>query len=60
MKLLEKSNKIRCNNKQRPNSLILAIPAQIRDLMNFTHGTPVKWTVCVEDEKIYCKIEKQD
>jgi len=60
MELLEKSNKVRRDSKQRPNSLILSIPAQIRDLMNLTHGTPIKWTVCVENEKIYCKIEKQD
>ena len=56
MILLKMKNKIRRDSKQRPKSLILPIPAQIRDTMKFEHGTPVTWTVCSNEEKNELKI----
>ena len=53
-------NKIRRDTKARPKSLILPIPAQIRDTMNFEHGTEVTWTICSENEKLKIVIEKVD
>ena len=60
MIILKMRNKIRRDTKARPKSLILPIPAQIRDTMNFEHGTEVTWTICSENEKLKIVIEKVD
>jgi hypothetical protein len=60
MKLLEKTTTIRHRSNKQPQALILNIPAQIRDIMKLTHGTEVTLTVCVENEKAYLRVEKQD
>lgn len=60
MKLLEKTTTIRKRSNKQPQALILNIPAQIRDIMKFEHGTEVKLTTCVENEKIYLRVEKID
>ena len=49
-------NKIRKVSNRRPTALILPIPATIRDVMNFDHGTSVKWELCVEDDCRFVKI----
>lgn len=59
MILLKMRNKIRRDSKQRPKSLILPIPAQIRDTMDFEHGTPVTWTVCSKNNELKIIIQKE-
>ncbi len=61
-KILETDNKIRMVSKSHSKSLILPVPATVRDIMNFKHGTHVKWEVCLnEKNEKYIKIcEKQD
>ena len=53
--------KLRKVSNQRPKSLILSIPANVRDIMEFEHGTHVKMEVCLDDNnKKYIKISKTD
>lgn len=60
-KIFETDNKIRMVSKAQNKSLILPVPATIRDIMNFKHGTPIKWEVCLNDKEKYIKIyEKTD
>jgi hypothetical protein len=54
-KLYETKNKVRKVSNKRPTALILPIPATIRDVMNFEHGSEVKWELCVEND---CRIVK--
>ena len=58
--LLKTRTKIRRRSKKQQQALILNIPAQIRDIMKIEHGTEVTLTVCLEKEKIYLRVEKQD
>jgi len=58
--LLKTRTKIRRRSKKQQQALILNIPAQIRDIMKIEHGTEVTLTVCLENEKIYLRVEKQD
>lgn len=58
--LLKTRTKIRRRSKKQQQALILNIPATIRDVMKFEHGTEVTLTVCLENEKIYLRVEKQD
>ena len=58
--LLETRTKTRRRSKKQQQALILNIPAQVRDIMKFEHGTEVTLKVCLENEKIYLRIEKQD
>ena len=59
--IFETENKIRNVSKAQQKTLILPIPATIRDLMNFKHGTHIKWEVCLNENEKYIKIyEKQD
>ncbi len=59
--IFEAENKIRMVSKKQPKSLILPIPATIRDIMNFEHGTPIKWEICLNENEKYVKIyKKQD
>ena len=61
-KILETDNKIRMVSKSHSKSLILPVQATVRDIMNFKHGTPIKWEVCLnEKNEKYIKLyEKQD
>ncbi len=56
---LETAVKKRSN--ARPKSLILHIPAFVRDIMEFEHNTPIVLDVCVENDvkciKIYKKMD---
>lgn len=58
--LLKTRTKIRRRSKKQQQALILNIPAQIRDIMKIEHGTEVTLTVCLENEKLYLRVEKQD
>jgi len=58
--LLKTRTKIRRRSKKQQQALILNIPAQIRDIMKIEHGTEVTLTVCLENEKTYLRVEKQD
>lgn len=59
--IYETENKLRKVSKNKSKALILPVPATIRDLMNFEHGTPIQWEVCLENEEKYIKIyEKID
>lgn len=50
--------KVKKRSNTRPKSLILHIPAQVRDLMDLKHDTPINLEVCIDDEtkKKYIKI----
>ena len=54
--------KLRKVSNKRPKSLILSIPATVRDIMEFEHGTSVKIEVCLDDKtkKKYIKIYAKD
>ena len=60
VKLHETHVKTRRVSTKRPQALILPIPATIRDIMKIEHGTEVTLTVCLENEKTYLRVEKQD
>jgi hypothetical protein len=51
MILLRTEKKVRRTNKQRPKSLILPIPANMRDILEFEHGTEVILTVCSNEKQ---------
>lgn len=60
MILLRTEKKIRRDNKQRPKSLILSIPANMRDLLEFEHGTDVILTVCSnEKDELQLVVQKK-
>ena len=61
MILLKLRKKIRRDTAARPKSLILPIPAQVRDIMKFEHGTEISMEVCLdENEEMYIKVQKID
>ena len=54
------NKKIRRDTKARPKSLILPIPAQIRDIMKFEHGTEVTIEVCLnENKEMYLRVQEK-
>lgn len=50
MIFLRTEKKIRRDSKQHPKSLILSIPANMRDILEFEHGTEVILTVCSNEK----------
>lgn len=50
MIILKTEKKVRRHNKQRPKSLILPIPANMRDIMELEHGTEVTLTLCSNEK----------
>ncbi len=59
MILLKTRKKIRRDTAARPKSLILPIPAQIRDIMEFEHGTEITITVCLDkNNEKYLRVQK--
>jgi len=60
MKILETDTQIKAVSQQRKNSLILRIPANIRDIMQYTHGTEIKIEVHAENNEKYLKIKTMD
>lgn len=59
MLILKLLTKIKKRSNTRPKSLILHIPAQIRDIMEFTHNTDIFLEVHTDGEKKYLKIYKK-
>ena len=59
--LLETRTKTRRRSKKQQQALILNIPAQVRDIMKFEHGTEISMEVCLdENEEMYIKVQKID
>lgn len=59
--LIKIPSTIKWVSKQRPKSLILRIPAAVRDIMEFEHGTSINIEVCLdENDKKFVKISKED
>lgn len=59
--IYETTNQIRRASKSRPRTLVTPVPATVRDLMNFEHGTKIKWEVYINEQgKKYIKISKID
>lgn len=58
MRLMEIDTKIKAVSKARPKSLILRIPSNLRDAMEFKDGTPVKLELLVENNERYIKISE--
>ena len=52
---------IKKRSNARPKSLVLYIPATVRDVMGWEHDTPVVMDICVENDcrilKIYTKLD---
>jgi hypothetical protein len=51
---------VKKRSNKRPRSLILHIPAQVRDLMEWEHNTNITIDVCIENEKKILKIYTTD
>jgi len=60
MKIMEIDTEIKAVSQQRQKSLILRIPANIRDIMQLKHGTKTKIEVHVENDEKYLKLYMQD
>ena len=48
-KIYKARNKIRKVSSATPKSVIAPIPAVIRDIMEFQHGTKIEWTVYTDE-----------
>ena len=60
-KILETTNKMRMVSKTHSKSLILPVPATVRDIMQFKHGTQITWEICLNGDEKYIKLsEKKD
>lgn len=49
-KIYETKNKTRRVSSSTPKSLIAPIPAVIRDIMGFEHGTKLEWSVYTDEK----------
>lgn len=58
--LLKKQTKVRKRSNDRPKSLILLIPATVRDLLELSADDEVCLEVCMENEEKYLKLRKID
>ena len=53
--------KVKYRSKDRPKSLLLLIPAMVRDILELKYNDSVIIDIIVEDDKKYVKIyKKQD
>lgn len=59
-KIHEFEHKIRRVSKSHQKSLILPVPAKVRDIMDFKHDDRVKWEIHVENEEKYIILRKID
>ena len=58
-KIYKTETTVKKRSNQRPKSLILHIPAAVRDIMEFEHNTQITLEVCLNAEnKKYIKIYK--
>lgn len=60
MLIMRIAKKLRKRSNERPKSLVLHIPAAVRDIMEFEHGTEVQIDVIAENDEKYVVIRKQD
>ena len=60
MLIMQTAKKLRKRSNDRPKSLVLHIPAAVRDIMEFEHGTEVQIDVIAENDEKYVVIRKQD
>ena len=60
MLILRIVKKLRKRSNDRPKSLVLHIPAAVRDIMEFEHGTEVQIDVVGNDDEKYVAIRKLD
>ena len=60
MLIMRTAKKLRKRSNDRPKSLVLHIPAAVRDIMEFEHGTEVQIDVIAENDEKYVVIRKQD
>lgn len=52
--------KVQKKSNARPKSLVLYIPAEVRDIMGFQDGTQINIDVILENQEKYIKITKID
>lgn len=62
MKILTRlETAVKKRSNARPSSLVLHIPARVRDLMELEHNTPILLDVCMDENNQKCiKISKLD
>lgn len=51
--------KVKYRSKDRPKSLLLLIPAVMRDILELTYNDTVILDVCVENDEKFVKIYKK-
>ena len=54
-----KETKVRYRSKSRPKSLLLLIPALVRDLLELEYNDTVIMDVCIENDEKFVKIFKK-
>lgn len=54
------TKKLQKKSNARPKSLVLYIPASVRDIMGYEDGTELVMDVIVEDDDRYVVMRKQD
>ena len=59
-KIHEFEHKLRRVSKSHPKSLILPVPAKVRDIMDFKHDEPIKWEIHVKNGEKYIILRKID
>jgi hypothetical protein len=58
--LLKLPTKVKHRSNTRPKSLILPIPATVRDMMELEHNSDITLEVCLENDQKVLKIQKID
>lgn len=60
-KIFETVSTARRPSKQRPKSLILAVPPVMKEYLELEHQSMIRWTACIdENNEKYIKISKID
>ena len=61
VRIFEKTSKVKYQSKNRPNSLLTNLPANVRDYLELEHGSTINWKGYVDENGTkYVKITKQD
>ena len=58
-KIFEKTSNIKYQSKDRPNSLLTPIPAQVRDYLELQHKSTLNWKGYVDENGTKCKKKKK-
>jgi hypothetical protein len=56
--LLKLPTKVKHRSNTRPKSLILPIPAAVRDIMELEHNSDITLEVCLENDQKVLQIQK--